>query len=193
MQIWLLILSAILLSGCADGAKPEQFTIVDSTVLDTATDLMWAATDNQENLNWQEANEYCDSYSEGDFEDWRMPTTAELQALIESQIGREGDIIRLTGNLMWSSETEDSRGAFCNFNARTCSWMEKVISISLRALPVRDTKGVPADLSAAPSFAPIARPQSLEQRLQVLDLLYKQELITKEEYNRKKEVILNEL
>ncbi len=76
--------------------------------------------------------------------------------------------------------------------------MEQVISISLRALPVRDTDAqnefIP-DSSTAPqsTFPPAARPQTVEQRLQVLDILYKQELITIDEYNQKKRTILDEL
>ncbi len=192
MYKWLFILSALLLSGCADDNRKEQFDIANATALDKKTDLMWATTDNQEDLNWQEAIDYCNTYSGGGFQDWRMPTTEELQALIESQIGRDGEVIRLTGNLVWSSNTEDSKGAFCNFKERTCFWMEQVISISLRALPVRNTKASPA-AAPLPSSDPIATPQTLEQRLQVLSILYKQKLITQDEYNRKKAAVLDEL
>jgi len=190
--MWLLSLCFFILSGCADAVKTEQFTISNETALDKTTDLMWATTDNRENLTRQEAVDYCEAYGGGGFQDWRMPKTVELQALIQSRIGQGGEIITLSGNLVWASETDDSKGAFCNFKERKCSWMEQVISISLRALPVRDTKAATA-VTAPSSSLPMARPQSLEQRLQILDLLRKQQLITEEEYTLKKTAILDEL
>ena len=192
MHTWMIFLCFIILSGCADAVKTEEFTISNETALDKKTDLMWATTDNRENLTRQEAVDYCESYSGGGFQDWRMPKTAELQALIKSRIGQNTEIINLSSSLVWASETDDSKGAFCNFKERKCAWMEKVISISLRALPVRDTKTENV-LPTPSSPHPMARPQSLEQRLQVVDLLRKQKLITEDEYNLKKTAILDEL
>lgn len=192
MHIRLLTLCLILLCGCADGVKKEQFTVENETVFDKETELMWAATDNRDSLTWQEAVDYCNSYNGGGFQDWRMPTKAELEALIKSKIEHGGTIINLSSNLVWASETDDSKGAFCNFKAGRCSWMEQAISISLRALPVRDTKAETAS-TIPPSVAPALKPQTMEQRLQILDLLHNQQLITTDEYTRKKSAILDEL
>lgn len=192
MHVWLLTLCFIILSGCADDPKIEQFTIENETALDKESELMWATTDNREDITWQDAVDYCESYSSGGFQDWRMPTQKELQSLIEAKINGSGEVINLSGNLIWTSEIDDSKGAFCNLKKRTCFWMEQVISISLRALPVRDTKAEPAENSST-SFAPAPRPQSIEQRLQMLELLRKQDLITNEEYTSKKTAILDEL
>lgn len=191
MHKWLFPLCLILLfSGCAEfnSAKKEQFTVANNTVVDKNTDLMWASTDNRDSLTWQEAVDYCNSYDGGDFQDWRMPTKTELQTLIDSKIKKEGEIIHLSSNMVWASETDDSKGAYCNFKAGNCSWMEQVISISLRALPVRDTQ-----TKATANPGPTVQAQSIEQRLQVLDLLHKQQLITEDEFNRKKAAILDEL
>ena len=116
--------------------------------------------------------------------------SSELQTLIEAKIAKEGDIINITSNLIWASETDDSRAAFCHLANRNCSWMEQVISIALRALPVRDTK---ADTANQTTPVSPVRPQSMEQRLQVLNLLLKQQLITEDEYKQKKAAILDEL
>lgn len=188
------------LAGCADYNSPEltQFEITEDTVLDKNTKLMWASNDNKINLNRHEALDYCKSYSGGGFDDWRMPTVAELKGIMGSNVEGKGEVLTLSSSLVWASETDDSKGAFCNFKSQGCSWMEQVISISLRALPVRDTDAqnefIP-DSSTAPqsTFPPAARPQTVEQRLQVLDILYKQELITIDEYNQKKRTILDEL
>lgn len=191
MHTWLLTLCIILLTGCADGVKTEQFLTNNETVLDKTSNLMWASTDNRENLTRQEAVAYCEAYEGGGFQDWRMPKTAELQGLIKSSIGESGEIINLSSSLVWASETDDSKGAFCNFKTGKCAWMEQVISISLRALPVRDTKAAAA-LSSSVS-APATKPPSLEQRLQILDLLRKQGLISEEEYKLKRTALIDEL
>lgn len=192
MQKWLIILCLFLISGCANfnAVDPEQFEIDTTTVTDKKTGLMWAASDNNESLTWQEAVEYCDNYSGGGYQDWRMPKKSELTFLIKSKIEKDGEVINLSSNLIWATETDDSNGAFCNFKTQTCSWMEQVISISLHALPVRDTKSPPLVTSTPP---PATKPQSTKQRLQILDQLHKQQLITEDEYNRKKARILDEL
>jgi len=192
MQKLLMILCLILISSCSKFTEVDkaQFEIAPQTVLDTKSELMWAHSDNRQSLTWQEAVDYCESYNGGGYNDWRMPERSELQTLIEARIEKEGDIINLTSNLIWASETDDSRAAFCHLANRGCSWMEQVISISLRALPVRDTKANAANHTTPVS--PIS-PQSTEQRLQVLNLLLKQQLITEDEYKQKKAAILDEL
>jgi hypothetical protein len=203
MQIWLLALCIALLAGCADGVDKEQFTLENKTVSDTETKLMWSETDNRDSLTWQEAVDYCESFEGGGFQDWRMPTQAELQELINSKAGdkEEGGVINISSSLVWAAEVDGSMAAFCNFKSRRCSWMEQVISISLRALPVRDTeptentKNTEDTVESMPASVttPVPHPQTTQQRLQVLDILHKQQLITPEEYSKKKAAILNEL
>jgi len=192
MQKLLIILCLVLISGCADDVDKTQFDISNQTVLDTKSELMWAHSDNSESLTWQEAVDYCENYRGGGYDDWRMPKRSELQTLIEAKIQKEGDLINITSNLIWASETDDSKAAFCHLANRRCSWMERVISISLRALPVRDTK---IEIKAVEITAPPVevRPQTTEQRLQVITLLHKQQLITDEEYELKKAAILKDI
>ncbi len=196
MQKYLSILCLIVLSACAQlggvEVDPERFQInSDGTVLDKETNLMWAADDNDQSMTWAEAGEYCTSYDVAGYKDWRTPTVSELAALLEAGIRQHEKIIRISGDRVWASETDDTTGAFCSFHGTGCGWLEKVVSISLHALPVRDT--VAAAPSASSDTATIDRPQSIEQRLQVLDQLHKQQLITGDEYDRKKAVILDEL
>ena len=70
--------------------------------------------------------------------------------------------------------------------------MERVISISLRALPVRDTTVETGVMETAATPA-MVRPQSTEQRLQIITHLHKQQLITDEEYKQKKAAILDDI
>ncbi len=192
---YLPIFSLLALSACAQlgsSVDPERFQInSDGTVLDKETDLMWAAEDTSQSMTWAEAGEYCTSYSSAGHQDWRVPAVSELAALLEAGIRKNEAIIRISGDRIWASETDDSTGAFCSFHGTGCGWLEKVVSISLHALPVRDTKAAAA--STASTAGANDKPQSIEQRLQVLDLLHKQQLITGDEYDRKKAAILNEL
>ncbi len=188
MQKLLFILCLIALSACAalNEIDKERFQVnTNQTVLDKTTDLMWATVDNRESLTWIEAENYCKTFTGGGYEDWRMPTQSELASLIEAKIKKEGEIITLSSDLIWASETQDSQGAYCNFSMLGCSWMEKAISITLRALPVRDTINT--------STVKQTKPQSPKQRLQVINSLYRQQLITKDEYDRKKAAILDDI
>ena len=192
MQKWLTFLCLFLLSACADSSEEisKQFQNNDQvTVLDLNTKLMWAAADNHQNLTWQEAVDYCESYSAGGYEDWRMPRRAELSALYAAGIQTDGEMISISGERIWTIEDDDTKGAFCHFKRGGCSWGEKVMSITLRALPVRDTVNTVPDNTVST----VSRPQTAEQRLQILDSLHKQKLITDDEYNSKRAAVLNEL
>ena len=195
MQKCLVFLFCLFLfSSCADSSKElkDQFQAnSQGTVTDTSTKLMWAARDNQQNTNWEEAVEYCEQYRGGGYDGWRMPTQSELAALFLSGIKKNGEMISISGERVWAQETDDSKGGFCHFKRQGCGWGEKVMSITLRALPVRDTETV----ATAPTLtdSPASSPQSVEQRLQVLHLLLKQGLVTAEEFTAKKAAILKDL
>ncbi|MBU0946139.1 MAG: DUF1566 domain-containing protein [Proteobacteria bacterium] len=186
----LLLLFLLLLSSCAQlGGESERFLVnSDGTVLDTESGLMWAAADNGQGLTWAEAQEYCNSYRGGGYHDWRLPKKIELDALFKAGIRTDKGSITIRENWVWAAETDDSKGAYCSFKMGGCDWVEQVVSFALRALPVRDTR-LPASASPPSSV----QGQSPQQRLQVLDLLHKQQLITQEEYERKKTVILDAL
>jgi Protein of unknown function (DUF1566) len=90
-------------------------------VLDTKTNLIWAAKDNQKDINWKDATAYCKNFAGGGFADWRLPTMQELEGLYDPSKGnlplsRDGSeaataadkvhltkLIHLTGSAVWSS------------------------------------------------------------------------------------------
>ena len=77
--------------------RDGRFIVYDNgTVLDTKTNLMWAAKDNGADINWWSAKNYCESYRGGGYTDWRMPTQDELAQLLE-QVGKSRQAYRLTG------------------------------------------------------------------------------------------------
>ncbi len=122
-------------------------------IQDTTTGLIWASTDNGQDINWKDAKRYCETYSEGGFTDWRMPTIDELAALYDKNKGyhtRDFSMykayitqsIQLTTPWLWSSNTRGSKAAFLNFGTGTRFrfWYSQSYSYILRVLPVRVSK-----------------------------------------------------
>jgi hypothetical protein len=64
--------------------KDGQFTAYDDgTVVDTKTNLVWAARDNGAALSWLGAKAYAKSYHAANYTDWRLPTVSELAGLYD--------------------------------------------------------------------------------------------------------------
>jgi hypothetical protein len=117
----------------------------DGTVLDTSTNLMWAAKDNGRDIKWANAKSYCKNYRGGGYKDWRMPTQDELAGLYDNDKSYRsmcGDInltklIRLTCGAFWASETRGSDAAIFYFYYGSRSWVRQSYGRRARALPVR--------------------------------------------------------
>ncbi len=196
MKKIVIVFFLLFLSSCATSNEELTKRFItnngDGTVLDSETGLVWAGSASDNSVTWFEAVEYCENYSAAGYQDWRMPTQGELAALLKAGLRKNKEVIRINGDLIWADETDDTKGVYCSFRNNGCSWMEKVISISLCALPVRDPNAVETDSPATESNM-VTHPQSTQQRLLLLDSLYKQKLITAEEYQAKKADVLNEL
>ncbi len=122
----------------------------NGTVTDTQTNLMWAAKDNENDIDWDGAKHYCENFSTGGYSDWRMPTINELQSLYDTQYSRKSEcgwdvhitpLIHLSCSCVWSSETDGSSDAryfgflfgfaFSNYRSNSSGG---------RALPVRSRR-----------------------------------------------------
>jgi len=86
----------------------------NGTVVDTKTNLMWAAKDNGSDIDWQNAHSYCENYRGGDYTDWRLPKWNELAGLYDASKTYQSDcgsdvhlteLIHLTCRMYWASET----------------------------------------------------------------------------------------
>jgi hypothetical protein len=111
----------------------------DETVLDTKTNLMWAAKDKGSAMNWANAKRYCENYRGAGYTDWRMPTQDELDALYLSGAARgTPDVpIKLPNNSsVWASETSGSNAAYVVFGFQFRFMGPKSMEYN-RALPVR--------------------------------------------------------
>lgn len=148
----LFVCMMILVVGCGEkattqmGKKISRFIAYDNgTVLDTQTNLMWAAKDNGTDIDWSNAKIYCDNYRGGGYADWRLPMPAELAQLYDESIsGNNGyrltTYITLTNSCPWASETHGSDAALVSFykgNGKYWFYQPSIVSDGRRALPVR--------------------------------------------------------
>lgn len=120
----------------------------NETVMDTKTNLMWAAKDNGNSVNWGDAKTYCADYHGGGYRDWRMPTQDELAGLYDetktykSRCGWSlhlTDLIHLTCGFVWASERSGSDAASFDFYGGVRSENHKPGGYD-RAIPVRSVK-----------------------------------------------------
>ena len=149
----LLMLTLVMCTGLAfagEKARDGRFIAYDNgTVLDTRTNLMWAARDNGSDINWANAKSYCENYRGGSYNDWRMPTQDELAGLYDVSKRYETDcnlpvmisgLIRLTCVFVWASETRGSEAAVFAFPLGYEIWYQQSYNDGRRALPVRSGK-----------------------------------------------------
>lgn len=120
--------------------EPVMIRFMDSkegVVLDTKTNLMWAAKDNGSFLNWANAKSYCENYRGGGYTDWRMPMQDEVAGLFASDAYQ--DKIKID-NLVWASETRGSEAAVFSFQDGGLGWRRQYGDDVVRAVPVRSGK-----------------------------------------------------
>ena len=134
--------------------RDGRFIAYDNgTVLDTRTNLIWAAKDNGIDVNWADAKSYCENYRGGGYTDWQMPTQDELAGLYDPgktisnpPTGRSGgnyhitDLIHLTRCCPWAYETRGSNAAYFHFILGDRYWNPRSYDFANRALPVRSGK-----------------------------------------------------
>lgn len=127
--------------------RDDRFIAYDNgTVLDTKTNLMWAAKDNGSYISGANAKAYCENYREGGYTDWRLPTLDELEGLYDKAKTYKSDdcgydvhlteLIRLTCDRAWSSKTNRIDTFFFSFTDGGKGAFPESIKLS-RALPVR--------------------------------------------------------
>jgi len=134
-------------------AKDGRFIAYNNgTVLDTKTNLMWAAKDSGNFITWQEAKYFCKNYRVGGYDDWRLPTLKELAALYDETKSYASDcgdgkdlhlteLIRLRCGWIWSSKADLSNGYYFLFYDGTDHQVSMTdFSYNLHVLPVRSGK-----------------------------------------------------
>ena len=146
VALYISILSALSSVADSNGAAKngELFIIDKTTVTDTRTGLMWAAGDNGADISLVNAQAYCENYTGGGYDDWRLPTQEELATLFDLEAYKSSGYsivasIQLTGCCPWASDRKDARVASFDFEYGNPDWGHPMSTIYARALPVRDT------------------------------------------------------
>jgi len=126
-KLLLIVLIVFLLSGgyvCAEKLSSDGRYIDagNGVISDTKTGLIWTQRDSYvdlgKSLSWNESNDYVKNLTSGEYNDWRLPTIAELQTIFEpAKLNKDifGGNLKLdpifarggTYNY-WSSETDDT-------------------------------------------------------------------------------------
>ena len=138
-----------------DSASAEQRFIDhgNGTVTDRKLGLMWAKTDNQADMFWNDVqswleNGFPDTLTQV-YNNWRLPTVAELQSLYVEDPKYEGyqaacghavkivPQIRLSCILIWTSDRALGLPLAFNFNLGSAFTMEPHENQGCRVLPVR--------------------------------------------------------
>jgi hypothetical protein len=115
----------------------------NGTVTDTKTKLMWAAKDNGKDIDFHDAEVYCNSFSAGGYTDWRMPDIEELENLYEADSNNKSGfkitgLIQLSSCCPWSSYDSFGSSSAFNFKKGRETWGFKTDTQLFRALPVRE-------------------------------------------------------
>lgn len=139
-------------TGPKESGRDGRFIAYDNgTVLDTRTNLMWAAKDNGNNINWSGAKRYCENYRRGGYIDWRLPTQDELAGLYDNNKSQKipcyatgsnhiNDLIYLSCAWVWATETKGDDAAIYGFDGGGRDWGRQSGDGYSRVLPVRAAK-----------------------------------------------------
>lgn len=101
----------------------------EGMVHDPKTDLIWTDSDNGGMIDWNDAKKYCEELELGGWDDWRLPTYDELEAMYDESLDREYKIrrgIELSECCVWSSEQPFSYSAtMFNFYSGGSEWRDR--------------------------------------------------------------------
>ena len=159
LYVTLIILVAGILIGWAPAMAGDRFSDNgDGTVTDSKFNLMWSKTDNQGDINWIQAEKWV-QFTFPDtipkrYENWRLPTLAELQSLLVEDKQNKGyetecgqwvktvPEIKLSCGWVWTSETDPiaPTARIFNFDNVYHYTVRKAHKRGYRALPVRNLK-----------------------------------------------------
>ena len=69
--------------GNTDYGKNDFIDNGDGTITDNATGLMWQQDDDGTARDWEESLEYAEGLDFADHDDWRLPSSKELQGIVD--------------------------------------------------------------------------------------------------------------
>jgi hypothetical protein len=149
------IVSLITIAGTCDFVMAQQRFIDhgNGTITDRKLGLMWAKTDNQTDIFWNQVQSWLENefrYSIPQlYDNWRLPTVSELQSLFVEDPKYEGyrtdcghpvrvvPQIRLSCILIWTSDKALALPLAFNFNIGNAFTIDLYDNKGCRVLPVR--------------------------------------------------------
>ena len=137
-------------------AAPRFTDNGDGTITDNKLGLMWAKSDNQNDIDWEQAEKWAKSnYAKSiksKYEDWRLQTIEELSSLYSigtkykgyaatcGMVAKIVPQIKISCILLWSSETALGAHLAFNFNIGDSFTIPAYDTSGCRALPVRSLR-----------------------------------------------------
>ena len=128
-------------AGVATTSDDNYTGFALATVIDNQTGLQWQRTDATSPLNWQEANEFCQSLNLIGLIDWRLPSITELTSLVNYFAGFPPLInsifVNTDANRYWTATTlASSSGSawFVDFNNGNTSFSVKTTTRFVRCV-----------------------------------------------------------
>ena len=155
IQAWLSVcLVCLLIGGAMEAVAQERFIDNgDGTVTDTRMNLMWAQTDNKDDIFWENATNWIKTEFPNQigtrYNDWRLPTIAELKSLYSEAPDYDGydttcghrvkmvPEISISCLLVWSSDSALGLPLAFNFYLGNPFTVDLTEKNGCRVLPVR--------------------------------------------------------
>ena len=95
---------------------PECSVTSETPCIDSSSGLIWSARMSSK-MAWSDAKSYCESYSEGIFSDWYLPTISELRTLIINCSGTvTGGSCGVTDTCLSYSECRNDTCSGCDYD-----------------------------------------------------------------------------
>ena len=125
------------------------FVYGNGMIRDSSTRLIWAAADNQEDINWFQASHYVEKLRLGGYSDWRLPTVNELEQLFQTgnnnrppSLGCSGgyrivNSFHLSCGVLWSADRKNDGAYALNFISGKPQYDNPSGGGRRRVLPVR--------------------------------------------------------
>ncbi len=136
----------------------------EQTFRDLDRSLMWVRRDNARDISWARAGGYCEDLTLGGFDNWQLPSLAELEtleAMWSIRALKVADQVQLTACCLWSTTEGPEGGVFnLDFRFRRGFEVNRKLSFGLRALCRRN---MPAEELAEAQLA--ADPKERKRRL----------------------------
>lgn len=145
LSVLLVVLVLSLPQVCS--AKENRFTVQEDKQLlvDNETGLMWPLQDNGTDISWPAGQEFCEGFSLGGFNDWRMPTRDELASLYNVKAADSSEYyitlhIKITACCQWATDRWGAKVGSFDFEYGNRDWGYPMSTVDARILPVRNSK-----------------------------------------------------